>query len=534
MSITLTALMKQRYDTAANWTAQNPTLLAGEFGIESNTKRWKVGDGSTAWTSLLYSNGGTYPLVNADIAANAEIAVSKLADGSARQLLQTDTAGTGVEWTSDVSIPGVLSVTAGTAALPGIAFDSNTGIYSPGADQVAISTNGTGRLFVNASGNVGVGTASPVSRLHVTGGDSVFGAGNLTRILNASQVIDFTNPAQDTYVAGRLNGLNLKFYTNTGGGIDITSAGNVGIGTTSPSAPLEVVGSTNGDQLRLNQSGQFYRIGREGTGGLLEFYGAQSGFTGYIFSGANGERMRIDSSGRLLVGTSSARSNLYAGGSPRLQVEGVSDTDQWASLISSQNSITGPSLILGHQRSGTIGGNTILQNNDEVGTLVFQGNDGANFISSASIRSFVDGTPGTTDMPGRLMFSTTADGAASPTEALRITNDRVLAYNQPTPATYAAAATLTVADLKTKIITYTGAAATLTLPTGTLAEGGVSGIYTNMAFEWSVINTGAGICTIGAGTAHTIVGSATIAIGASARFASRRTAANTFVSYRLV
>jgi hypothetical protein len=46
----------------------------------------------------------------------------------------------------------------GTAAAPGIAFetDPNTGIYSPGADQLAVATNGTGRLFVDASGNVGV------------------------------------------------------------------------------------------------------------------------------------------------------------------------------------------------------------------------------------------------------------------------------------------------------------------------------------------------------------------------------------------
>jgi hypothetical protein len=57
----------------------------------------------------------------------------------------------------------------GTAAAPSIAFtgDSNTGIYSPGADQVAVATNGTGRLFVDASGNVGVGTSSVNALLEV-------------------------------------------------------------------------------------------------------------------------------------------------------------------------------------------------------------------------------------------------------------------------------------------------------------------------------------------------------------------------------
>jgi hypothetical protein len=57
-----------------------------------------------------------------------------------------------------------LTVPKNSASTPAIIFDAadpNTGIYSPGADQVAISTNGTGRLFVDASGNVGIGTNSP-------------------------------------------------------------------------------------------------------------------------------------------------------------------------------------------------------------------------------------------------------------------------------------------------------------------------------------------------------------------------------------
>jgi hypothetical protein len=54
---------------------------------------------------------GSGVIVDADISASAEIAVSKLADGSARQLLQTDAAGTGVEWASNIDIPGTLDVT---------------------------------------------------------------------------------------------------------------------------------------------------------------------------------------------------------------------------------------------------------------------------------------------------------------------------------------------------------------------------------------------------------------------------------------
>lgn len=82
MSITLSALQRQRYDTAANWTSADPTLLAGELGIESDTGYFKVGDGSTAWSSLAYVHGtkvSTYPLATTDI-ANDAITGDKLAN----------------------------------------------------------------------------------------------------------------------------------------------------------------------------------------------------------------------------------------------------------------------------------------------------------------------------------------------------------------------------------------------------------------------------------------------------------------------
>jgi hypothetical protein len=140
MTITLSALQKQRRDTAANWTAENPTLLAGELGLESDTGYWKVGDGSTAWTSLAYVSG-----------LGGEIPVSRLADGAAGQIIQTDAAGTDVEWSSTTNLP------LGTAAAPAYRFqgDPDSGLFSPGANQVAVATNGTGRLFVDASGRVG-------------------------------------------------------------------------------------------------------------------------------------------------------------------------------------------------------------------------------------------------------------------------------------------------------------------------------------------------------------------------------------------
>lgn len=88
------------------------------------------------------------------ISASAEIAVSKLADGLARQILQTDAAGTGVEWTSSVEIPGTLGIQLGSVSAPSLYFagDTNTGIYSPGANEFAIAIDGTARLSMAAAG----------------------------------------------------------------------------------------------------------------------------------------------------------------------------------------------------------------------------------------------------------------------------------------------------------------------------------------------------------------------------------------------
>ena len=94
------------------------------------------------------------------------------------------------------------------------------------------------------------------------------------------------------------------------------------------------------------------------------------------------------------------------------------------SLISAttfRNGSDGAALSLGHSRSGTIGTQTVLQDGDIMGAINFLGSDGTDLANfGASIRALVDGTPGANDMPGSLVFSTTADGSNSPTAALTL------------------------------------------------------------------------------------------------------------------
>jgi hypothetical protein len=125
-----------------------------------------TGDTGTV-TSTMIANS---TIVDADINASAAIAVSKLADGAARQLLQTDAAGTGVEWTNNVDIPGTLDV-AGATVLDGDltipdkiihAGDTNTAIRFPATDTIAFETDGSERARITSTGAVLVGaTAAP-------------------------------------------------------------------------------------------------------------------------------------------------------------------------------------------------------------------------------------------------------------------------------------------------------------------------------------------------------------------------------------
>ena len=134
---------------------------------------------------------------------------------------------------------------------------------------------------------------------------------------------------------------------------------------------------------------------------------------------AGSERARIDSSGRLLVGNSSSL-NVGSGTGGLLQVSRTTgDVHQSLNLFKADNA--GSILAFGKSRSATIGSYTVVQANDELGVIRFAGADGTDLESqAASISAFVDGTPGSNDMPGRLVFSTTADGASSPTTRLTI------------------------------------------------------------------------------------------------------------------
>ena len=139
------------------------------------------------------------------------------------------------------------------------------------------------------------------------------------------------------------------------------------------------------------------------------------------------ERLRVDSTtGRLLLNTASTiASEPGEGHNPILQVAHVSGNVANLGISVSRFQASNPNsvpIILQKSRNSTIGSHTIVQDDDALGRIEFAGSDGAKFVTAASIIADVDGTPGTDDMPGRLQFMTTADGASQPTERLRISS----------------------------------------------------------------------------------------------------------------
>lgn len=132
-------------------------------------------------------------------------------------------------------------------------------------------------------------------------------------------------------------------------------------------------------------------------------------------------------------------------------------------------------------------------------------------------------------------FVTTADNLKAPLANPAFTGN-VYFYQPAPPTTKSSATTLTIAELLTNIIDCGGTTYTLTLPTGTNIDAGVvAGLAVDSAFNWSLINRGGGTVTVAGNTNHTFsnTGSSTVSAGTSAQFTTRKTATNTYVTYRI-
>jgi hypothetical protein len=392
-------------------------------------------------------------------------------------LLHIEGAGSTVNqriFTSDNVLNATASLTFGTT--PGARskaaiqmVNSNTG--NAAGDLSLLTDSGVSglvsRLYITSAGNVGIGNTTGLGgTLGVSGHISLSGNGTGARYL---ALLGETNTYAGSYVlqaggGSASYGGAITMYGNShatypgsvyigtsassGGSIifgtenavdpanekvRIDPSGNVGINTASPSGKLHVVGVSGTSIIRAvgadaegNADVEIFSTGSTGNSRLyFSDTAAQSGSIIYnhntnslLFGTAGSEKARLDASGRLLIGTST--SNDLSGFTANVQSEGGASAGGLVAWCNASSSF-GSYLALGKSRGITPGSNTIVQVNDNLGGIYFFGADGTDRGSwGAQISAQVDGTPGANDMPGRLTFSTTADGASSPTERMRI------------------------------------------------------------------------------------------------------------------
>lgn len=150
--------------------------------------------------------------------------------------------------------------------------------------------------------------------------------------------------------------------------------------------------------------------------------------------------------GNALVNDPTARAGITGttAVTPILQVNGNSAATSYAALNRWDTAAGGAGLSLALSKGSAIGTHTVVSSNNVLGTITFAGSDGTGFIEAARIEGVVDGTPGTTDMPGRLVFYTTPDGSGTGAERLRIDNVGTITATVTDSATSSASTALTL------------------------------------------------------------------------------------------
>ena len=147
----------------------------------------------------------------------------------------------------------------------------------------------------------------------------------------------------------------------------------------------------------------------------------------------------------VVIGNNASRKTLFnTTATAAFQIEGTSGNTAAMSIVRNSNDDNGPQLVLGKSNGTSAGAVTVVTDDALLGRISFQGADGTQTVEGARVEAFVDGTPGADDMPGRLTFSTTADGASTVTERMRITDGKVSIGT--TAVASATSASLHVAD----------------------------------------------------------------------------------------
>jgi hypothetical protein len=332
---------------------------------------------------------------------------------------------------------GIVNATAPTGGLRilglGILDSSSTPQLSIDPNnRILYASNGTTTALSWASGNVGIGTTTPIGPLDVwSGGVQRF-------YISASGAV--ITKGQTYYISDyvRWEGNSARTYIGIWDGatypqmLTILANGNVGIGTTAPTKRLHVYTTDLSETPILIETDKatnyFGMKDTSGTSYLSTISGAMR------FMPLNVEKMRITTAGNVGIGTTAPGSKLHvsdgnAVSSALTSAFGAND------IIHSINNSTGGIRLIGASDTptnrlsqtfvksrGTLTSPTAVVSGDTIGDLLFGGYDGSQVNFSAGLFAYADGTPSAGNTPLRLSF-VTGTNSGNRTERLTIKND---------------------------------------------------------------------------------------------------------------
>ena len=218
--------------------------------------------------------------------------------------------------------------------------------------------------------------------------------------------------------AGQNSGVTIDDSNNATGFANLTLTGELDAATGDFSGDVDIDGTLETDALTI---GGTTLLANDSNNRVTTATGSGT-FNGEANLTFDGNNLFVANGGGAVIGnTSQITSSGYV---PELQVQGTGDADSSMSIGRWSADEGGPALHFVKSRNATIGSNTVVQDDDLVGQLRFMADDGTDYAHHvATIRVEVDGTPGGNDLPGRITFNTTADGASGGTERMRIQSD---------------------------------------------------------------------------------------------------------------
>jgi hypothetical protein len=271
----------------------------------------------------------------------------------------------------------IRTITSGTTSM--ISFSTAQGSFP---SHVALNTN----VAINPDGNT-ITTGFPAHPLHIKS--------STTTGMLVLESTDATNASAP----------DLYFYNNSATPADDDLIGNI----------LFISNTDDGNQANMSQI--FIQATDVSAGSANSKMMLKTAVNGNLDS-----RLILTGQGNVTIGTGTMERANLASGSAALSVEGTTASSAGMSIIRNSNDTSPSYLTLGKSRGSSEGSNTILQNGDHIGRIVFAANDGTNFLSTADIVSKVDETtPSTNNVGASLELRT---GGSSNIEGISRVNIR--------------------------------------------------------------------------------------------------------------